>query len=104
MPGLELLFDGNWAPVSAPPAVVIVQLGDMLARWTNDRYRSTPHRVVGSSGSDRFSIPFFVNPDPRTVVSTIGSCVTSERPERYEPVTAGEFLVSRIDSPTEPYV
>ena len=104
VPGLEVLLDGSWVPVSAPPGGVIVQLGDMLARWTNDRYRSTPHRVVGSSGADRFSIPFFVNPDPSTVVSTVGSCVTAERPERYEPVTAGEFLVARIDSPTEPYV
>ena len=104
VPGLEVLLDGSWVPVSAPPGGVIVQLGDMLARWTNDRYRSTPHRVVGSSGADRFSIPFFVNPDPSTVVSTISSCVTAERPERYEPVTAGEFLVARIDSPTEPYV
>ncbi len=102
--GLEVLRDGTWTPVAAPSGSVIVQLGDMLARWTNDRYRSTPHRVVGSSGADRFSIPFFVNPDPHTVVSTISSCITAERPERYEPVTAGEFLVSRIDSPTEPYV
>ena len=104
LPGLEVLQDGAWTPVVAAPGSIIVQLGDMLARWTNDRYRSTPHRVVGSSGADRFSIPFFVNPDPSTVVSTIDSCVTAERPERYEPVTAGEFLVSRIDSPTEPYV
>ena len=104
VPGLEVLLDSRWVPVVAPPGAVIVQLGDMLARWTNDRYRSTPHRVVGSSGVDRFSIPFFVNPDPSTVVSTIGSCITAERPERYEPVTAGEFLVSRIDSPAEPYV
>ena len=102
--GLEVLHDGTWTPVSAPSGSVIVQLGDMLARWTNDRYRSTPHRVVGSSGADRFSIPFFVNPDPHTVVSTIPSCVTAKHPERYEPVTAGEFLISRIDSPTEPYV
>ena len=104
LPGLEVLHDGAWTPVAAPAGSLIVQLGDMLARWTNDRYRSTPHRVVGSSGADRFSIPFFVNPDPHTVVSTIPSCVTAERPQRYEPVTAGEFLVSRIDSPTEPYV
>ena len=104
VPGLEVLHDGEWAPVSASAGSVIVQLGDMLARWTNDRYRSTPHRVVGASRTDRFSIPFFVNPDPHTVVSTISSCVTAERPERYEPVTAGEFLVARIDSPTEPYV
>ena len=104
VPGLEVLLDSSWVPVSAPPGGVIVQLGDMLARWTNDRYRSTPHRVVGSSGADRFSIPFFVNPDPSTMVSTIGSCITADRPERYEPVTAGKFLVARIDSPTEPYV
>ncbi len=104
VPGLEVLLDSDWVPVVAPPGALIVQLGDMLARWTNDRYRSTPHRVVGSSGVDRFSIPFFVNPDPSTVVSTIGSCITAERPERYEPVTAGEFLVSRIDSPAEPYI
>ena len=104
LPGLEVLHDGRWTPVAAPAGSLIVQLGDMLARWTNDCYRSTPHRVVASVDADRFSIPFFVNPDPHTVVSTIGSCVTDERPERYEPVTAGEFLVSRIDSPTEPYV
>ena len=104
MPGLEVLRNGAWTPVRAEPGSVIVQLGDMLARWTNDRYRSTPHRVVGTASTDRYSIPFFVNPDPHTTVSVIGSCVTEERPARYEPVTAGEFLAWRIDSPTEPYI
>ncbi len=103
-PGLEVLHQGAWKPVAAPAGSLIVQLGDMLARWTNDRYRSTPHRVVGSSGADRFSIPFFVNPDPQTVVSVIGSCVTADNPARYGPVTAGEFLAERIDSPAEPYI
>ncbi len=103
-PGLEVLHQGAWKPVAAPAGGLIVQLGDMLARWTNDRYRSTPHRVVGTSGTDRFSIPFFVNPDPQTVVSVINSCVTADQPARYEPVTAGEFLAARIDSPAEPYI
>ena len=103
-PGLEVLLDGVWRPVVAPARSLIVQLGDMLARWTNDRYRSTPHRVVGTARRDRYSIPFFVNPDPATVVAGIPSCVTEDRPCRYEPVTAGEFLMSRIDSDTEPYI
>ncbi len=104
VPGLELLKDGTWTPVAAAQGNVIVQLGDMLARWSNDRFRSTPHRVVGSSGTDRFSIPFFVNPDPNTVVKPISTCVNPQNPARYEPVTAGEFLKSRIDGNTEPYV
>jgi len=106
-PGLEVLLDGAWRSVAAPAQSLIVQLGDMLARWTNDRYMSTPHRVVGSASAnhmgparDRYSIPFFINPDPATVVECIPSC----GPGRYEPVTAGEFLISRIDGDTEPYV
>jgi isopenicillin N synthase-like dioxygenase len=103
--GLEVKpVDGVWTPVRAPVGSLIVNLGDMLARWTNDRYRSTPHRVLGSPDRDRYSIPFFVNPDPATVVECIPGCVSPENPCRYEPVTAGDFLASRIDSRAEPYV
>ncbi|MDH3292963.1 MAG: hypothetical protein OER95_01420 [Acidimicrobiia bacterium] len=103
--GLEVKpIGGEWTPVVAPAGSLVVNLGDMLARWSNDVYRSTPHRVVGPVGADRISIPFFVNPDPATVVDCIPACVTAERPCRYGPVTAGEFLASRIDSPAEPYI
>ncbi|NIR41318.1 MAG: hypothetical protein GWN79_25930 [Actinobacteria bacterium] len=94
----------DWTPVVAPAGGLVVNLGDMLARWTNDLYRSTPHRVVGPAAGDRISIPFFVNPDPATVVDCIPSCVTPARPCRYPPVTAGEFLAARIDGTDEPYV
>ncbi len=105
VPGLEVKpLGGDWTPVSAPLGSLVVNLGDMLARWTNDRYRSTPHRVVGAPDRDRFSVPFFVNPDPGTVVDPIPSCVTAARPCRYEPVTAGDFLTARIDGSYEPYV
>jgi isopenicillin N synthase-like dioxygenase len=105
VPGLEVKPLGRgWTPVVAPAGSLVVNLGDMLARWTNHRYVSTPHRVVGSPHRERFSIPFFVNPDPGTVIACIPSCVTDESPCRYEPVTAGEFLASRIDSRTEPYI
>lgn len=94
----------RWTPVDADAGQIVVNLGDMMARWTNDLYRSTPHRVVGPASGDRISIPFFVNPDPDVVVDTIDSCITDDRPGRYRPVTAGEFLARRIDGRDEPYV
>lgn len=103
-PGLEVLLDGVWRPIVTKPQTLIVQLGDMLARWTNDCYRSTPHRVMGSAVQDRFTIPFFINPDPTTIIETIPNCITAEQPARYQPVTAGEFLISRIQSNDEPYL
>jgi isopenicillin N synthase-like dioxygenase len=95
--GLEVRpRDGEWTMVEAPARSLIVNLGDMLARWTNDRYVSTPHRVSAPASNDRYSVPFFVNPDPATTVSCLPACVTTERPCRYEPVTATEFLAQRI--------
>jgi len=105
VPGLEVEpVGGIWTPVHAPAGTLVVNLGDMLARWSNDRYRSTPHRVVGPVGRDRISIPLFVNPDPETTVECIDSCVDPGRPRRYGPVTAGAFLAARIDGRVEPYV
>jgi isopenicillin N synthase-like dioxygenase len=98
VPGLEVRpVERDWIPVTAPPGALVVNLGDMLARWTNRRYVSTPHRVVVDGDRERYSIPFFVNPDPDTRVSCIPSCVTTESPCAYEPITAGEFLQGRID-------
>jgi isopenicillin N synthase-like dioxygenase len=97
VPGLEVRRrDGTWTAVDAPSGALVVNLGDMLARWTNDRYVSTPHRVV-STGDERCSMPFFVNPDPEVEVTCIPTCVTPERPCRYAPITAAEFLQARID-------
>jgi isopenicillin N synthase-like dioxygenase len=69
----------------------------MLARWTNLRYASTPHRVVPVTDRPRFSVPFFVNPDADTTVECIPSCVDDAHPCRFEPITAGAFLQGRID-------
>lgn len=105
VPGLEVRpIGGAWTPVPSQAGQLVVNLGDMMARWTNDVYRSTPHRVVGPASGDRISLPFFVNPDPDTVVATIPACVSDERPLHYEPVTAGGYLAQRIDSPEEPYL
>jgi isopenicillin N synthase-like dioxygenase len=99
VPGLEVRPRGSaaWLPVDAPPDSFVVNLGDMLARWTNDRYVSTPHRVVATGAGERISIPFFVNPDPTVEVACIPSCVSARHPCRYPPITAGTFLRGRID-------
>jgi isopenicillin N synthase-like dioxygenase len=95
--GLEVFPRGGpWTPVVAPAGSIVVNLGDMLARWTNHRYASTPHRVLAPTDRSRFSVPFFVNPDADTVVDCLASCVDPDHPPRYEPVTAGEFLAMRI--------
>ena len=105
VPGLEVKpIDSDWIPIEAPEGSLVINLGDMLARWSNDRYSSTPHRVVGPPAGDRVSIPFFINPDPGTVVESIPSCVTDGHPQRYSQITAGTFLAMRIDGITEPYV
>ena len=97
VPGLEVRpLSGDWTMVDAPARSLIVNLGDMLARWTNDRYVSTPHRVTAPPSRHRYSVPFFVNPDPATTVSCLPACVTPEHPCRYEPVTSSEFLAQRI--------
>ncbi len=97
VPGLEVRpLGGEWTTVAAPARSLIVNLGDMLARWTNDEYVSTPHRVTAPPSRHRYSVPFFVNPDPATTVSCLPACVTPERPCRYEPVTASDFLAQRI--------
>jgi isopenicillin N synthase-like dioxygenase len=96
--GLEVQpLGGDWQRVVAPAGSLVVNLGDMLARWTNDHYVSTPHRVTAPVERDRFSVPFFVNPDRDTIVSCVPSCVDEARPCRYPPVTASEFLAQRID-------
>tara|TARA_Y100001001_G_C7953231_1_gene289799 strand:+ start:108 stop:1091 length:984 start_codon:yes stop_codon:yes gene_type:complete len=91
--GLELqLPSGEW--VSAPfiPGTFVVNLGQLMARWTNDIYCATPHRVVNRTSQDRYSIPFFFNPTHRARVECISTCQNTARPARYPPVLAGEHI------------
>jgi len=97
-PGLQLMtVDDEWVDVAVPDDALIVNLGDLLQRWTNDRYRSTKHRVIPPTERDRYSVPVFFNPEWNTEVRCLPNCVTDERPARHEPVLAGEYLQSRFD-------
>lgn len=93
--GLEVcLPDGRW--VAAPPLAgsFVVNLGDMVPRWTNGRFHSNPHRVrnTASGGAPRHSVPFFYSPDYLTRVAPLPGCVDAANPARFAPCTVGEHL------------
>lgn len=96
--GLQLLHrDDTWIDVDVPAGALVVNLGDLLGRWTNDVYRSTKHRVISPSEGHRYSVRVFVDPAHDTLVTCLPSCVAPDRPARYEPVRAGDYLQSRFD-------
>jgi isopenicillin N synthase-like dioxygenase len=96
-PGLEVLVDGTWMPAPLIADSLIVNLGDATERWTNDRWRSTLHRVVPTAdGSRRQSIAFFHNANWDAVIECIPSCLGAGEAPRHAPVTAGEHLMSKF--------
>ncbi len=92
--GLEVQnIAGEW--VAAPPvaSTFVVNLGDMVERWTNGLYRSTMHRVLNrASGRSRYSVPYFSNPDFNARVECLPTCTDAAHPPRYAPCTAGQHL------------
>lgn len=99
--GLQVLRrDGKWIPITALPEQLVVNVGDMLARLTNDKLKSTIHRVVNppkeKMGTSRYSIPFFMHPRSTMDLSCLESCIDAKNPKRFEGITAGEFLEERL--------
>lgn len=92
--GLEVrTTDGNW--IEAPPIerAFVINIGDMTARWTNDLYKSTPHRVVNRGNMIRYSIPFFYDLNYHTRVECLPSCQSADNPPKYAPTTAGDHIL-----------
>ena len=83
---------GDWVRVPPKSDAFIVNVGDLLERWTNDLYRSTVHRAINIGEHDRYSIPFFSNIDPLETVAVLESCQSDDRPARYPAVTAGAYV------------
>lgn len=99
--GLQVLRrDGKWIPITALPEQLVVNVGDMLERFTNKTLKSTIHRVVNPPrhlmNTPRYSIPFFMHPRSEMSLAALPSTVTKENPKLWEDITAGEFLDQRL--------
>ncbi len=99
--GLQILTKGGeWVGVTSLPEQIVVNVGDMLQRLTNNKLRSTTHRVVNPPrelwGTSRFSIPFFLHPKSNMSLASLESTIDESHPKVYEDATAGEYLDERL--------
>jgi isopenicillin N synthase-like dioxygenase len=100
--GLEVKSkQGEWVPFTSDADTIVVNIGDMLQRLTNHVYPSTTHRVVNPPGEQarqpRYSVPFFLHPNPDFVIDVLPSCISADNPSRYpEPITAQGYLEERL--------
>ncbi|MFP4846696.1 isopenicillin N synthase family dioxygenase [Winogradskyella sp. PE311] len=92
--------DGEWLDAIAEPDELMINVGDMLSRHTNNKLKSTIHRVVNPPrelwGTSRYSIPFFMHPISEMKLDVLDSCIDKQNPKQYENITAGEFLNQRL--------
>ena len=87
VPGLEILHrDGSWRQAAVLPGMFLVNIGQMLTRWSNDLYPSTPHRVINLAGRQRFSMPFFFDPDLEAEIACLPTCQGPDNPPRHAPI------------------
>jgi isopenicillin N synthase-like dioxygenase len=100
--GLELLMrDGAWLPITTRGDTIVVNIGDMLQRLSNHMYPSTTHRVVNPQGyaarQARYSVPYFLHPNPDISLAALPGCITPDHPNRYpEAITANDYLLQRL--------
>ncbi|WP_027126374.1 isopenicillin N synthase family dioxygenase [Gelidibacter mesophilus] len=91
---------GEWLDAIAAPDELMINVGDMLSRHTNNKLKSTIHRVVNPPkelwGTSRYSIPFFMHPISEMKLDVLESCIDKDHPKQFEDITAGEFLHERL--------
>jgi isopenicillin N synthase-like dioxygenase len=93
VPGLAVrLPSGEWLAPPLIPGTFLVNLGNIMKRWSNDRFLSTPHAVLNESGTDRYSIAFFYSPHVGTRIECLRSCTGPDAPPRYPPAVYGDLV------------
>lgn len=92
VPGLWIRPEGyDWIEPPALAGSFLVNSGDILRRWTNDRFLSTAHRVMNNSGTDRYAMPYFFGARDDALIEALPTCVSDEHPALYEPITFGDY-------------
>lgn len=95
VPGLEVFRDGRWHLVEPRRDALVVNIGDIVQVWSNDRYRAALHRVRASTERERFSAPYFFNPAYETSYAPLATTVDAQHPALYRPIRWGEFRALR---------
>jgi len=85
---------GEWFAPPIIPGTFLINLGNMMRRWSNDRFLSTPHGVLNDSGTDRYSIAYFHSPNPDSVIECLPSCVSADNPARYPPAVYRDLVLA----------
>jgi isopenicillin N synthase-like dioxygenase len=94
VPGLAVrLPSGEWFPPPVIPGTFLINLGNIMRRWSNDRFLSTPHGVLNDSGADRYSIAYFHSPNPDRVIECLPSCADAGNPARYPPAVYRDLVL-----------
>lgn len=93
VPGLQVRGrDGAWIDVPPMDGACVVNVGDLVARWTNDMLKSTPHRVVNRTGRDRYSVCFFLDMNYDAMIECLPGCADEHNPAKYAPVRVADYL------------
>lgn len=105
--GLQVLLDGAWIDAPHVDDSFVVNIGDLMAEWTNDRWVSTVHRVglphaVADAASDRLSLVFFHQPNYDALIEVLPSCTSEDDPPRYEPITSGAHIARKLAAMRSP--
>jgi isopenicillin N synthase-like dioxygenase len=95
--GLEVRRrDGEWVKAPPIPGAFVCNIGDCLMRWSNDVYVSTPHRVTSPPGRDRYSVAFFLDPNPDAMIACLPGCEAPGQKPKYAPILAADYLKQRL--------
>jgi isopenicillin N synthase-like dioxygenase len=94
VPGLAVrLPSGEWFPPPVIPGTFLINLGNIMRRWSNDRFLSTPHGVLNDSGADRYSIAYFHSPNVDSIIECLPSCISPANPARYRPAVYRDLVL-----------